>query len=119
MTPTAKELRLKQINARFKAATPGRYWRHWRPSVPAVLISIMVIGAVGAVLVLPQTHLADPAMADMSIKDRARHLLAAPNCSVARLVGLAPARRGEPGYWDDHDADRDGVACEPIPTWRR
>ena len=119
MTPTAKELRLKQINARFKAATPGRYRRHWRPSVPAVLISIMVISLVGVVLMMPQNHLADPAMADMSIKDRARHLLAAPNCSVARLVGLAPARRGEPGYWDDHDADHDGVACEPIPTWRR
>lgn len=119
MPPTAKELRLKQINARFKAVTPGRYRRRWRPSVPSVLISIMVIGAVGAVLVLPQTHLADPAMKDMSIKDRARHLLASPNCSAARLVGVAPARRGEPGYWDDHDADQDGVACEPIPAWRR
>jgi hypothetical protein len=119
MTPTAKELRLKQINARFKAVTPRRLRRRWRPSIPAVLIGIMVIGAVGAVLVLPQTHLADPTMKNMSIKDRARHLLASPNCSAARLVGVAPARRGEPGYWNDHDADHDGVACEPIPTWRR
>lgn len=84
-----------------------------------MLISIVVIGAVGVVLMMPQNHLADPAMADMSIKDRARHLLASPNCSAARLVGVASARRGEPGYWDDHDADHDGVACEPIPAWRQ
>ncbi|MER8410500.1 excalibur calcium-binding domain-containing protein [Mesorhizobium sp. M1342] len=23
------------------------------------------------------------------------------------------ARRGEPGYWPTHDADHDGIACEP------
>lgn len=119
MSPVAKELRLKQINTRFKAATPRRYRRRWRPSVEAILTSVVVVGVVGTVLVMPHTHLADPAMKNMSIKDRARHLLASPNCSAARLVGVAPARRGEPGYWRDHDADHDGVACEPIPAWRR
>lgn len=119
MPPPTKELRLKQINARFIAVTPRRYRRRWTPSVPTVLIGITITGAAGVLLMMPQSHLADPAMADMSIKDRARHLLAAPNCSAARLVGVAPARRGEPGYWDDHDADHDGIACEPIPTWRR
>ena len=44
-----------------------------------------------------------------------RHIAAAPNCGFARLVGLAPARRGEPGYWKSHDRDRDGTACEPWP----
>jgi hypothetical protein len=42
-----------------------------------------------------------------------RHLAAAPNCAAARRVGLAPARRGEPGYYPQHDADNDGIACEP------
>jgi len=42
-----------------------------------------------------------------------RHLAAFPNCTAAGLVGLAPARKGEPGYWPTHDADSDGVACEP------
>ncbi len=42
-----------------------------------------------------------------------RHLAAFPNCSVARAVGLAPAHMGEPGYWPTHDADHDGIACEP------
>jgi hypothetical protein len=42
-----------------------------------------------------------------------RHWLAAPNCAAARMAGLAPARRGQPGYFSDHDADHDGIACEP------
>ncbi|MBA1145256.1 excalibur calcium-binding domain-containing protein [Mesorhizobium sp. CCANP35] len=42
-----------------------------------------------------------------------RHLAAFPNCSAARAVGLAPAYVGEPGYWPTHDADHDGIACEP------
>jgi len=44
-----------------------------------------------------------------------RHWAAVPNCTAARMVGLAPARRGEPGYYVHHDADSDGVACEPWP----
>ncbi len=44
-----------------------------------------------------------------------RHLTAAPNCDAARLVGLAPAWRGEPGYYVRHDRDGDGWACEPWP----
>nr|WP_080587007.1 excalibur calcium-binding domain-containing protein [Bradyrhizobium japonicum] len=47
-----------------------------------------------------------------------RHIASAPNCDFARLVGLAPARRGEPGYWKHHDRDRDGVPCEPWPPRR-
>jgi hypothetical protein len=45
-----------------------------------------------------------------------KHLVAARNCDAARSVGLAPARRGEPGYWAKNDADNDGIACEP---WSR
>jgi len=44
-----------------------------------------------------------------------KHLAAFPNCDAARLVGLAPANKGEPGYWGRHDRDRDGIACEPWP----
>jgi hypothetical protein len=44
-----------------------------------------------------------------------RHLIAAPNCDMTRLVGLAPAYRGEPGYRKSHDRDNDGIACEPWP----
>jgi hypothetical protein len=41
-----------------------------------------------------------------------KHIAAFPNCDAARELGLAPARRGDPGYWDKHDRDMDGVACE-------
>jgi Excalibur calcium-binding domain len=44
-----------------------------------------------------------------------RHVAAAPNCAAARVMGLAPAWRGQPGYYPQHDADRDGIACEPWP----
>ena len=44
-----------------------------------------------------------------------RHIASGPNCDAARAAGLAPAKRGEPGYWSSHDADNDGIACEPWP----
>lgn len=34
-----------------------------------------------------------------------------PNCDAARAAGAAPLQRGEPGYRDALDADRNGVAC--------
>jgi hypothetical protein len=42
-----------------------------------------------------------------------RHFAAFPTCNAARAVGLAPAYRGQPGYWSVHDEDDDGEACEP------
>ena len=42
-----------------------------------------------------------------------RHIAAFPNCRAAHAVGLASAYRGEPGYWQRHDRDADGIACEP------
>jgi hypothetical protein len=44
-----------------------------------------------------------------------RHWIAYRNCAASRMVGLAPARTGEPGYFLSHDEDRDGIACEPYP----
>lgn len=46
-----------------------------------------------------------------------KHLAAFPNCQTAEMVGLAPSRRGQPGYWSHHDADDAGIACE-VPRWR-
>ena len=67
----------------------------------------------GAVAVLGYSSLTEvkPGSFFMAV----RHILAFPNCSAARAVGLAPARRGQPGYWSHHDRDDDGIACEPIP----
>jgi len=41
-----------------------------------------------------------------------RHLAAYPNCEATEIVGLAPAKKGNPGYWSHNDADGDGVACK-------
>jgi hypothetical protein len=48
-----------------------------------------------------------------------RHVVASRNCDAAREMGLAPAHRGQPGYWPSHDRDRDGIACEPWSRLRR
>ena len=50
-----------------------------------------------------------------TLQERVRHSLAAPNCAAVRAMGLAPARKGRPGYYERHDADGDGIACEPFP----
>lgn len=36
-----------------------------------------------------------------------------PNCAAGRAAGVAPIRRGEPGYSPKLDRDGDGIACEP------
>lgn len=45
-------------------------------------------------------------------RDDLRIEAAGRNCASARAVGLAPARKGEPGYYWWNDRDNDGVACE-------
>ncbi|MDR0435899.1 MAG: excalibur calcium-binding domain-containing protein [Propionibacteriaceae bacterium] len=35
-----------------------------------------------------------------------------PNCAAARDAGAAPLRIGDPGYREELDRDRDGIACE-------
>jgi uncharacterized membrane protein len=54
-------------------------------------------------------------MSPWPVAQSLRHLGAMPSCTAARAVGLAPAARGQPGYWPSHDADQDGIACEPNP----
>ncbi|TCO64446.1 excalibur calcium-binding domain-containing protein [Actinocrispum wychmicini] len=34
------------------------------------------------------------------------------DCAIAREFGLAPIRKGEPGYRPELDGDHDGLACE-------
>jgi hypothetical protein len=44
-----------------------------------------------------------------------KHIASFPNCDAARAVGLAPSKKGQPGYWNRHDRDGDGIACERWP----
>jgi hypothetical protein len=40
-----------------------------------------------------------------------KHVTAA-SCATAHYVGLAPASRGQPGYWTHNDADDNGMSCD-------
>jgi hypothetical protein len=64
-------------------------------------------------------YLALAASPTWPLTTRLKHIAAAPNCDAARAMGLAPARRGQPGYYSQHDRDKDGIACEPWPPRRR
>ncbi|MBP0443675.1 excalibur calcium-binding domain-containing protein [Roseomonas sp. SSH11] len=68
----------------------------------------------------PQAWMGHGGQGASTLSLEARHRMAARSCDTARAVGLAPARRGEPGYWPHLDADDDGIACEPWPYrgWR-
>ncbi|MFH1157632.1 MAG: excalibur calcium-binding domain-containing protein [Pseudomonadota bacterium] len=44
-----------------------------------------------------------------------RHIASFLNCDAARSLGLAPAHRGEPGYYPWHDRDNDNISCEQWP----
>jgi hypothetical protein len=89
-------------------------YRAWRPDDcgPRELLggmifaTVLVIGSLGYEIV----------MSPWPLRVTLKHIAAAPNCAAARRVGLAPARIGEPGYYSRHDADHDGIACEP---WSR
>jgi hypothetical protein len=77
----------------------------WRDRAIAIAVAILVVAALGVAL----------AMSPWPPLTNIRHIASAPNCDAARTMGLAPALRGQPGYYERHDADNDGVACEPWP----
>jgi hypothetical protein len=81
------------------------------------LIAIIGLGAAKYLGWPGGSRFADPAgPSRWSAETTLRHHQARRNCDSARAVGLAPARRGEPGYWPHLDADDDGVSCEPWPS---
>jgi hypothetical protein len=52
-----------------------------------------------------------------TIAQTLKHLAAFPNCFATEMVGLAPANKGQPGYWPHNDPEGEGVACN-TPKWR-
>jgi len=108
--PEKEALKLKKqfsvVSSRFfRAQWWRKFWRKW--TVPICMAFGFAVVFETGLLLSPWPQL-----------ETLRHIAAAPNCSAARLVKLAPAQRGEPGYYVRHDRDRDGVACEPIPANR-
>ena len=91
----------RAVSARHDRASKRRYYRSVKIAALAAIVAFAVSWGL----------LSSP----WPVTTTLRHIAAAPNCGFARFVGLAPARRGEPGYWKSHDRDRDGIACEPWP----
>ena len=103
----------RQIRRENAVRTRFRRWEkrtfRSRRAIRAWVLPLVIVGVVTAVVAL-QIH-RKPWPWHVTL----RHMLAAPNCDFARLADLAPARRGQPGYYGRHDADQDGIACEPWP----
>lgn len=102
------EQELQKIQRRFRAVTA----RHDRKVWLLRLIKSLLVGVVIITLLLFALWSLSPWPLTVTL----RHLGSAPGCGAARFFELAPARRGKPGYYQSHDADADGVACEP---WER
>lgn len=95
---------LGRVSKRYFSALELR--RQWRR-----VSGVVVVGGAGAAFYLGLMSLSPwPQLQTL------QHLAAFPNCAAARAVGLAPARRGQPGYYDRLDLDNDGWACEPWPN---
>ena len=93
----------RRINRAARLRRPQTYLRK-RGLWPWVILCVLGGSLVGIIGLSP-----------WPVRLTIRHLLAAQNCDMARLVNLAPAMRGDPGYWDRNDADDDGIACESWP----
>lgn len=74
------------------------------------LIAVLSVGVIGFTFTMLQI-----ARSPWPVGVTIRHGLSSPNCTAARIMGLAPATRGGPGYYPEHDRDKDGIACEPWP----
>lgn len=92
--------RCKVISRKIEHKKVRRH-RTWRATLLLVLVALPVAG-----------FLAIEVFSPWPLGLTLRHLVAAPSCDRARTVHLAPAFRGEPGYWARHDRDGDGISCE-------
>lgn len=109
------DARVVKMHRRFVKAPPRRLRRGAGKSLRIeTLLLALTIGSLFGGFVFQSIRLALKDSEPMTLTQIARHLAAAPNCDAARLVGLAPTRRGEPGYYASHDRDGDGWACEPV-----
>lgn len=107
--PVGHELDPNVVDLRTRFAKISRKadWRDWRKRLPRRLLPFVI-----AFTVCVWGILAISQISPWPLGITFRHIAAANNCATARAVGLAPALRGEPGYWPWLDRDHDGIACE-------
>ena len=101
------ETDLRHLNRRFQAVS-RRLDRPIRLRRLDRWTSVVALSVIGGCALYWALVLLSPWPPLASLK----HAAAFPNCNAARAVGLAPAQKGEPGYWPGHDADNDGITCE-------
>lgn len=113
------EAELRSLKKRFEKVS-SRYFRRKELRRGYRFPLLVMLAAVGsfaltwaAIAYKPWTAFAGAST--WSAMTMLKHIAAFPNCSAARAAGLAPAYRGQPGYWPQHDRDKDGWACEPYP----
>jgi hypothetical protein len=107
--PGAEE-RLRDVQHRLDAVAA----RHYRANKLCRYSSAKIAALAGIVAFVVVWGLG---LSPWPVTTTLRHIASAPNCDFARLVGLAPSRRGAPGYWQRHDRDGDGIACEVRPSY--
>jgi hypothetical protein len=113
VTPNPRDKQLRHLNRRFRVVWDRHYRaREFRIFFRLVLV-ITPIAVIGGFL-LGWASMSSPWPLIPTLK----HLASFPNCDAARALELAPAKKGEPGYWSRHDRDNDGIACEPWPRRR-
>lgn len=96
---TPAELRRLRAREELRRAYSGR----------AMLLRLLQVPMVGLSVALALYLQTSPYPRDEALL----HLTARLGCDYAARVGLAPAYRGEIGYHDRNDPDRNGIACEP------
>lgn len=85
---------------------------------PATLLGVLILlVAHPSLLGGSGVRVVDPSWFDD--RSASRREWAPRNCDEARALGIAPIHRGQPGYAPHLDWDNDGIACEPLPRWRR
>jgi len=91
--------RFQKISRRYERSIKLRYYS--RQAKGTALVALLSFALTCLVLGL------SPWTPGMTIK----HVAAFPHCTFARAVGLAPAYRGNPGYWSRQDEDGNGRSC--------
>lgn len=92
--------RFREISRRYERAMVLRRLYRWA--------KMLALAAIGVALL----YWGFTSLTPWPLTAALKHLAAFPSCEAARAVGVAPASKGEPGYWQRHDADGDGTACE-------
>ncbi len=85
-----------RIGTRFEATD--------RLLIAGVAVAMLALAGVGAHLWLQTLGFPSDSLA-------ARHVIAGGGCQAAKWVDLAPATRGQAGYYEAFDTDGDGRSC--------